>query len=510
MKTSDSLFQLVRSLDKSEKRYFRLWVSKYERGTKNYLLLFDALEKMRVYDEKRLRERFAGTRLGKNLAVEKHYLYQLLLKSLAACHASSTALARIREMIRYAELLAAKNLYRDCRSQLGKAKRLALEYEAFTYALEITRMEKELVNDGLAPGTLEANRDEERHLHAAIAQLHALREINSELYLLMRSSLVRDPATLARMDAVAARALEFREEELLSARAKASWYGILLRCARARGDHEKHHEYAQKTLTLLESAPALIAENPTAYVSRLSNMAISQAESGRIEDVKRSLEKLKALPAQYPAARAPGVLRNILSTYYGLSLEYFLQRGAFREGLALLPELEKWLKENELVIDQNHRAVILLAVADIYFGAEQYRKTLQWLRALLNEDRIGFREDVQCFARILQLITHYKLGNDALLPSLVRGTYRFLNKRKKLFGVEKAILVFLRGRMSRPGRKPALRAAFRALHAEMLAIIEDPREAKALNYFDVVSWLNSEVENVPFATIVERKAGAGN
>jgi hypothetical protein len=53
MKSSDDLFQLVKSLSKSEKRYFKLHaVKEPDAGAKdNYLPLFDGLDKMDVYEQ---------------------------------------------------------------------------------------------------------------------------------------------------------------------------------------------------------------------------------------------------------------------------------------------------------------------------------------------------------------------------------------------------------------------------------------------------------------------------
>ncbi len=50
MKPSTELFQLIKSLSKSEKRYFKL-TSSLQSGEKNYMKLFDAIEAQYEYDE---------------------------------------------------------------------------------------------------------------------------------------------------------------------------------------------------------------------------------------------------------------------------------------------------------------------------------------------------------------------------------------------------------------------------------------------------------------------------
>ena len=51
MVKKDRLFELIKSLSKSEKRYFKLFCSS-ESGKSNYLKLFDAIDKQEVYNER--------------------------------------------------------------------------------------------------------------------------------------------------------------------------------------------------------------------------------------------------------------------------------------------------------------------------------------------------------------------------------------------------------------------------------------------------------------------------
>jgi hypothetical protein len=50
MKPSNELHDLIKSLTKSEKRFFKLH-SSLQAGDKNYLRIFDAIDKQKVYDE---------------------------------------------------------------------------------------------------------------------------------------------------------------------------------------------------------------------------------------------------------------------------------------------------------------------------------------------------------------------------------------------------------------------------------------------------------------------------
>ena len=59
MAKKGELFLLIKSLSRTEKRYFRMFAN-MNKGSANYLRLFDAIDKQEVYDEKTIKEEFQG------------------------------------------------------------------------------------------------------------------------------------------------------------------------------------------------------------------------------------------------------------------------------------------------------------------------------------------------------------------------------------------------------------------------------------------------------------------
>ena len=107
--TSLDLFELVKSLTKSEKRYFKLFSSRHVLGEGNsYVRLFDALDKQKEYDEDRLKRKFQSSRLD----LLKNHLHKNILQSLSDFHANSSANAQIQNLIFQAEILYKKGMTR--------------------------------------------------------------------------------------------------------------------------------------------------------------------------------------------------------------------------------------------------------------------------------------------------------------------------------------------------------------------------------------------------------------
>jgi len=72
------------------------------------------------------------------------------------------------------------------------------------------------------------------------------------------------------------------------------------------------------------------------------------------------------------------------------------------------------------------------------------------------------------------------------------------------------VLSFIREKLPKVITQKELILAFRELKEELEEIIKDSFERKALEYFDFISWLESKIENCPFAEIVKEKANAVN
>ena len=104
MKPSNELFDLVKSLTKSEKRFFKL-SSSLQTGDKNYLKIFDAIDKQDEYDENALKNLFKKETFIKHFPSEKNHLYKLILKSLRAYHADNSVSSQLKQEIKNIEIL---------------------------------------------------------------------------------------------------------------------------------------------------------------------------------------------------------------------------------------------------------------------------------------------------------------------------------------------------------------------------------------------------------------------
>ena len=137
----DALFVLVKSLSKSEKRQFKLYVGRLGVNTDaKFLALFNLLDKIKQYDEKIILE--SGIVKKAQLSNLKAHLYKQILVSLRLNPVNQNIRVQIREQLDFATILYQKGLYKQSLKILDKVKSIAIENEEKNIAYEIVELEK--------------------------------------------------------------------------------------------------------------------------------------------------------------------------------------------------------------------------------------------------------------------------------------------------------------------------------------------------------------------------------
>jgi len=137
----DSLFVLVKSLSKSEKRQFKLYAGRLGVNTDSkFIALFNLLDKMSQYDEEVILK--SGIVKKAQLSNLKAHLYKQILISLRLNPVNQNVRIQLREQLDFATILYHKGLYKQSLKILEKAKSLANSHQEKSIAFEIVELEK--------------------------------------------------------------------------------------------------------------------------------------------------------------------------------------------------------------------------------------------------------------------------------------------------------------------------------------------------------------------------------
>jgi len=504
MDSKNALHSLIHSMNNNEKRYFQLFSTRHTIGDKNnYVKLFDVIAKQEKYDDKEIKRIFSGTSIGDNLRVNKHYLYQLILKSLNSFHVNSSTSAQLREMIASIEVLFEKGLYEQCTKIIFKANKLAVKYENQSALLELLKWEYHIMVAQFYMGKSEEDFDK-----SYSNTLDLLDQIKRTANLELVSSKVLQTITKTgrgKNENEIIRLKKLIAQEIFSDDPDQS-YGDLFTIYQCKlfyyqmilNDKDRAYHYITLIVQLMEERPHFANKKPIKYAFMLLNLANAQMFLKKFKALELTFEKLWELAPRIKSEKNKEFLtKAILSS----QMAYNNVKGAFDNSIHLLKQYEGPINEEDLRVDY----VTHFNTANAFFGLKNYKMAINYVNKIINQPH-DYRDDTQCMARILNLIIHYEIGNMDLLEYAVKSTYRFILKKKKLYAFETLLMQFIRKSSSRMLTSKKATDAFIELKTELEKVIKDPDEKIVLESVDAISWLESKIENKPFDLIIKEKA----
>ena len=511
-KASDNLFQLIKSLNKSEKRYFNLYASRHTIGEKNnYVVLFDAIDKQSEYDEDAILKQFKKETFINKFSITKSRLYDVVLDSLTAFHSGSSIDAQLKRDLHCAEILYKKTLYEQCAKMLVSAKKIATKYERHSSLLEINLWDKKLIETENYSGKKDADilqiLEEDDLISEKIKNFNEYWNIKSRFFMFLnKQGKVRNDDELQRFKKIIDTTLLKGEHKALSTETKYLFYHIYSAYYFGIGDYEKSYQNLVKNVQLIEDNPDIFNEEPNIYFSVLTNEIYVGSQLKKYNEVFASLKKLRSTLLLFENGKNEDLEIKLFSSAMSIELTIYLQTGEFEKGVELAPKIEAKLLQYEGKFTKLRESYFYFAVASIYFGAEKYSLALKWINKLLNSPNFQESEDIYCFAQILSLIIRIELKHDDFVPHAFKNLYRYLSLRNRVYKFENVFLDFV-GKVLRTTKREEQNKYYKELKTALVALKSDSFERAAFEYFDFISWAESKIQRVPFRVIVEENSG---
>ena len=503
----DALFILVKSLSKSEKRQFKLYVGRLGvNSDAKFLALFNLLDKLDDYKEETILT--SGIVKKQQLSNLKAHLYKQILISLRLNPVHQNIRSQIREQLDFATILYHKGLYKQSLKILDKAKTLAIENEEKNIAYEIVELEK-IIETQFITRSMSGRADElsiqAKQLSMQNVITSKLSNLSLQLYgIMLKTGYVRNDEEFkmvteyfnARLPNVNAEDLGFREKFwLYNANL---WYSFLTQ------DFLSCYRYASKWVDLFYENEQMIYLNPVFYLKGnhylLESLFFIKYKSQMWEILSR-MEKTLA-GDKFPKND------NIQSLWFLYKYNHLLNvhflEGSFDEGLYLVNEIIDGLKVHKDRIDAHHIMVFYYKIACLYFGTGDNRSCIKYLKKIIENRNLKMREDLMCFARVLSLVAHYEAGMDYHLEVQLKSTYKFLLKMNDLQEVQKEMIKFLRNLGNIYPHE--LKKEFIKLHKRLKLYENHPYEKRAFLYLDIISWLESKIYRKSVAEIIKEKS----
>nr|WP_315148078.1 hypothetical protein [uncultured Flavobacterium sp.] len=507
----DFLFVLIKSLSKSEKRQFKIFASRLETSSNTkFIELFNILDKSEVYDEKMILKN--GLIKKVQLSNLKSYLYKQILVSIRLNIPSQNIRYQLREQIDFAVILYNKGLYKQSLKILDKTKALAIENDEKYMAFEIVEFEK-LIESQYITRSIQGRADElvvqAKELNYRNTISSKLSNLSLQLYgIMLKTGYVKSDAEYKYIDDYFKKHISKLDESKFGFREKYWFYNANLWRSFLVQDFLASYKYAFKWVTLFYDNPNMIYLNPVFFLKGNNYLL----ESLYMLKYKSKFKKyLILLEETIKDARFP-INDNIASLsffyLYNNKLKYHILEGSFVESEYLIPEILNKLKIHSDHLDEHHEMLFYYKIASIYFGNEKYAECINYLEKIINNKNLSMREDLMCFSRLLCLIAHYELGKDFYIENQIKNTYKFLIKMNDMHEVQKEIIRFMKNLNS---IYPSdIKKEFIKMKERFIELDKNTYEKRAFLYLDIISWLESKIENRKISDIIKEKAKINN
>ena len=458
---SSQLHELIASLTKSEKRYFKLR-SQIQGEKSDYVVLFDEIAKMSSYDEALLVERLEKVGKHKNLAFKKKHLYDLVLFALQDFHRDQKVEMQLLSLLNNVLITYNKGLYTHTEQLIEKGLTKSRASYKFAYELMFTQWKRDLVNhlqntrlktDMSAGNAIRIVDDLERVEDALLDVLHVDSEA-SKIY--TKSTLIIRFGTFEEMDAIIREIADFRR--------RVDWstlpFSMQMKINRsesiilfAKRDLDAQLEVLKESLALWEAHPKMIEEFAQEYVLNLNNLLVGKIESREFEGCEVYLDKLEQFMDVENRARSPIERMRAYAFYQYNILKLHNTKGEYR--LAVSAFDSKRFEQSGFDLNSYKRTQILLERCVSFLFTGEFRKLIRIGSDVMSNYEY-YQKEVLSQIRIMFYISHYLRENNEILEQRLKSKDALVREWFNEFPQEKRFLQLLLDFAQKKERKKEL------------------------------------------------------
>jgi tetratricopeptide (TPR) repeat protein len=506
--SQDPLFQLVKSLSKSEKRNFKLYVNRFHSSEdKKFIQLFDAIEKLSVYNDEKILQKAPGINKTQ-LSNLKAHLYKQLLLCLRLNSINSDLDIYIREQIDYGKVLYNKGLYVQALKIVDKVKQMAAEFEKNILLLEILEFEK-LIEGQYITNSIENKAEELSNETNALTKkingTNLFSNLSIRLYgLYLKVGHVRNEKDFhfvneffkTNLPAYNFEELGFYEKLYLFQ--SYVWYNYM------NQDFLMCYKYASKWVELFEQHPNLISSQVELYLKGLHNLLAALFMIDHKTKFDQTLNQLSGLDKEAFIHNNDNNAVLFFQYKYLNQINHHFMRGTFSEGTKVVGEIEEGIEHFKNKLDHHRIINFYYKLGCLYFGSGDNKSAILYLNKVISNKETSIRSDLQCFARILNLIAFYESGNMEMVQYQIKSVFRFLSKIEEMNLVQQHVMSFLRKSFTMNARE--IKREFIKLRSNLIKLQDHPYEKRAFLYLDIISWLTCKIENRTVQEVIREKS----
>ena len=507
-KASDSVYDLVHSMSRMEKRYFNIntqSITNFRGKTPDYYILFEILDKMKVYDKDKAEQKLLK-KVGKegfsNFSVKKNELYDVLMKSLRNYSYKQTRKSAdyIKVLIRDANFLFKRGLFKDTEKHLKEARKLAEKCGDTLSLIEISRFERDYIlttRSKTMDKKLKEIHEESVFLLENLKEEEEIRR-DSELIAATRAqnSKLTNEKDIKEFRSKYSHLFEIEKNQTLSILSKRYLINALIQYHYLLEENELCLQKALSIIDWWEDNEIWLHQSPHLYIAALSNLLTGYGRLRKYDEYLYVLKKIEKIKPNNQYEEAMRFHRLMINRQV-----YFLNKGLIDEVCNLSFAIEKGIKNHKL--NEGVQIILIYNVIVAFFVSNRYKECIKWVDLYNPFKKMGVsRIDIQ-FAQILKLIAFYELEDLDSLEKSIKATEQYFNN-KILLSRHALEFIILR----------AIKRMGKVIPKEQTKIIQElkvtlndlPMKAKRRLGFDEIDlWITSKIEKKTIIQLLQER-----
>lgn len=426
------LHNLIRSLNKPEKRFFKLLSATENHTTEKSIELFDYIEKINdkddIYYKAGLRSEL-DTSPG-NLKI----VFDLILKSQRSYYSETITGFSLSDDMANVKILFEKAQYKQCRKMLKTVKEKAFNNEKFSYLLEIIDLEKQLLKADAFGSDYQANYNELRKQKEDIIKQERNLGIYYRLYAQLRLQIKSNSIKVA--DTKPGFFENFLKNEFLNDPGKALSVRALFLLFKCRALcyeglhlHDPYLEQLTELKNFLHKNPFVFYEMPRQYIDVLFSLGKAYIEKKDYLNGKKTISEIQAL---LNSKKLSGLdLRVKLEAYcFNLQLLLLMFTGDFTEARNLAESIVEFIRRNEKIFNKEDKSMLLYNLTNLYIYDTDFSSAAKILKQIKAETDKNARWDHKLYSKIQELVICFE-QKEFQKMALINNTLKVLVKDKQ-------------------------------------------------------------------------------
>ncbi|MFN8395576.1 MAG: hypothetical protein U0176_13125 [Bacteroidia bacterium] len=415
----EELAALIGSMDRTERRYFRLHAQgRQQREQKVYLQLYDHIVSQGEWSEEQIAAVFSGQRFLKQLNVLRSQLHRLLMDALRSYHADKTIQSEFSRRLDEIEILFQRKLYASCKRAIQAASKRAEQLQLPHHTLEVLKWEMRLERQQASPH----QRTRIIALHQRMAVLLEQMQVESKLLARLDTLLWQvkskpgvspEPESDPALDSGTID--ELAEPEKLPFDARILYHYILAYTGFLQSNTEEFFTQHQAIIRIWEAHPDRIRLEEGRYLKVLGNHAESCAQADRMEEALKMTSKMQRVLDRSTAIEPSERLRIL-----HVRLRILMVSQSWKDAYHLLPTIIHALSQYGHTIAASVRLVQMANVLITCFMNQRWSEVLDWAITLDRELRNSHSWTWENLIRTATWVAYYELGDLDRLESMTR------------------------------------------------------------------------------------------